>query len=62
VGGGGSADGGWVSKFYARMKGGATKIYVGVLTIFLKTLLKYHQINNQMNVICIENKMFMNSL
>ena len=49
--GGGGADRGWVSKFHARIKGGggggATKIYVGVMTIFLKTLLKYHQINDQ---------------
>ena len=43
---GAGADRGWVSKFYARIKGGTTKIYVGVLTIFLKTKLKYHQINN----------------
>lgn len=39
---GAGADRGWISKFYARIQGGggAAKIYLGVLTIFLKTLIK----------------------
>ena len=40
-------------------KRGAAKIYVGVLIIFLKTLLKCHQITK---IICIEKKMFINNL
>ena len=37
---GAGADRGWISKFCARIQGGAAKIYLGVLTIFLKTLIK----------------------
>ena len=40
---GAGADSGWISNFYARIQGGggrAAKIFLGVLTIFLKTLIK----------------------
>ena len=37
---GAGADRGWISKFCARKGGGAAKIYLRVLTIFLKTLIK----------------------